>query len=385
MAPLISVANRLIAAGERIRPLWLRKWVFATLFSVYGYFHRVQALLVQLRMPVSKVVGEGKDGGRLCLLFVGREAFSLYLGDLLFREPPRLERIGMMFVWRLRRVARMAPSDVDGVLVSCDRFYQRWLEKAGLYVFPHFVDMVLDVSDPVDVFFKKSTKSAKADIQKVRKHGYSFEVCSDVDCLRLFYERMYLPLIQTRHGDAPVYTPPFLFFRWLRLIGYRLMLVKDKQGDVIAGCFYGVNHGTAFVRYLGVIDGDIELVRKGAESAMYYFFVLHPEDPGVRATNFGGARPFFNDGLFRYKQKWGMTVGISDVTPEIFGLRLMSDGEPLREFLLNNPLIGINDKKELVGYVFVNKNTLTDALGEQYEKRFQMPGLKQVLFTPLEL
>ena len=344
---------------------------------------RIRALMLQLRLPVSRVSGDGKNGERLCLLFVGREAFSLYLGDLLFREPPRVERTGMMCVWRLRHVARVVPSDVDGVLVSCDRFYQRWLEKAGLYVFPHFVDMVLDVSDSPDVFFKKSNNSAKADMNKMKKYGYSYEVYSDVDHLRLFYERMYLPLIRTRYGNATVYTPPFLFFRWLLLIRYRLMLVKDKQGDVIAGCFFDVKQGTAFVRYLGVIDGDVGLVRKGAESAIYNFFVVHPEDPGVRVANFGGARPFFHDGLFWYKQKWGMTVEVTDVTPEVFGIRQMRDSEPLRGFLLNNPFVGINDKNKLVGFVFVDKESFTDAVGGELERRFQTPGLAGFRFIRL--
>jgi len=49
-----------------------------------------------------------------------------------------------------------------------------------------------------------------------------------------------------------------------------------------------------------------------------------------------------------------------------------------REPLMKNKVIGIDEKKEMVEFVFVDKNTLTDALGEQYEKRFQMPGLNQV-------
>ena len=161
------------------------------------------------------------------------------------------------------------------------------------------------------------------------------------------------------------------------------MLVKDKQGDVIAGCFYSVNQGTALVRYLGVIDGDFGLVRKGAESAIYNFFVVHPEDPGVRAANFGGARPFFHDGLFWYKQKWGMTVSVSEIVTEVFGFKMTGDKESIKKFLIQNPFLGVTTKEELIGYVFVDTDSFTDAVGGDLEKRYQTPGITGFRFIRL--
>lgn len=55
----------------------------------------------------------------------------------------------------------------------------------------------------------------------------------------------------------------------------------------------------------------------------------------------------FNDGLFQYKRKWGKTVEHSDLIEEIFGLRLVVERVPLKQFLLDNPFIGMNEKKEL--------------------------------------
>lgn len=383
MASLMPVAERVILAGEHVRPLWLRRWLFAALFSLYLQLRRVQALLFQLRVSVSTVIGESKDDERLCLFFVGPVKFPEYLSNLLFKYPPRIEYGETTWIWRLKHIAREAPAQINGVIVSCDRFYQKWVEQAGFYVFPYFVDMVLDVSDSPEDFFRKSIRSVKNEIRKVRKYGYSFEVYSDIDHLRFFYDRMYLPLIRTRHRKAPLYTPPFFFLRWLLLTGYRLVFLKDDRGNDIAGCFYRVNHGEALARYLGVIDGDIELIRRGAESALYYFFVSHPENPELCKVNFGGARPFFSNGLLLYKKKWGMTVEICDYTPEIFGLRLMIDSEPFRMFLLNNPFISFNDKKELEGCVFIDKDSYTDVFSRDLEKRYQIPGITGFRFIRL--
>lgn len=374
MVSMSTMADQVVAAGEHIRPLWLRRWLFSVLYSLYINLRRTQALLTQLRLSVSTVVGESKDGDSLSVLFVGGKTFPSFLSEQFFKNSPQVKFVKKVWIWRIGHISRVDP-DVDGLITSCDGFYQRWVEKAESYVFPHFVDMVLDVSEPIEVFFKKSTKSVKADIQKVRKYGYSFEPCPDVNGLQQFYEQMYLPLIRTRHGNARVYTPPFFVFRWLQMMGYRLVLVKNNRGEVITGGYYYANHGMASVRYIGVINGNLDWVRKGAESALYYFFVTHPLDTELRVANFGGARPFFNDGLFWYKKKWGMAASVSNDTSDIFGLRLIGDGGPLRSFLLDNPLIGINKKRELVGYVFVDTRGLSDS-EKQDKERFQLPGLK---------
>ena len=342
---------------------------------------RLKAVAFQFRLPVYVVSGVEKTSGeKIRILFVGRETFPLYLIELLFSSTPHVEQVGVVFVWRLKHLARLFPCDVDAVLVSCDRFYQRWLLNVGLFVFPHMVDMVLDVSDSFDVFYKKSNNSAKSDMKKVDKQGYSYEVFSDVDRLRFFYDRMYLPLIASRYADAPVFRPPFLFFKWLHLIGYRLLLVKDETGEYVSGCYFHVKGDLGSLRYNGVIDGDLGLIRKGVESAIYCFFIVHAKDQTLNVLDFGGVRPFFNDGLFFYKRKWGMTVEHSDLVKEIFGVRLVNGSGPLKQFLIRNPFIGITSKNELVGFVFVDAKTFTDALGNEFEKRYRTSGVNGVRF-----
>jgi hypothetical protein len=385
MVSLISLADRVISLGSKVRPVWLRKRLFSLLFLLYAYVSRLKAVVFQFRLPVYVVSGVEKTSGeKIRFLFVGRETFPLFLIELLFTSAPHVEQVGMVFVWRLHKLDCFFSSDVDAVLVSCDRFYQRWPEKAGLFVFPHMVDMVLDVSDPFDVFYKGLSNSAKADIKKVEKYKYTFEVFSDINQLRFFYDSMYRPLIETRYADAPVYTPPFTFFKLLHMIGYQLLLVKDEKGDFVSGIYFHVKRNEVFCRYLGVINGELELIRKGAESALYCFLMDYAKDQKVNVLDFGGARPFFNDGLFLYKRKWGMKVVPSDFVKEIFGLRMVNESEQLKQFLIQNPFIGINEKNELIGYVFVDKKTFRDAMSAQFEKRFQTPGVNEVRFIKLD-
>ena len=345
---------------------------------------RLKAIVSQIQLSVTIVKGKSKETDEcISFLFVGQKTFPLFLSDLLYNKPPEIKQVGKVFVWRLNHLSRFFPSDMDAVLVSCDGFYRRWLQKEDLFVFPHMVDMVLDVSDSFDVFYKKLPDSAKSDIRKVKKQINTYEVLSDINRLKFFYDKMYLPLYETRFADMPLYKPPFTFFKWLHLIGYRLLLVKDAKGEYVSGSYFRVKGVTVTPRYNGVFDGDVELIRKGAESAIYYFFIFHAQDQNVSKLDFGGARPFFNDGLFFYKRKWGMSVESYGPVKELFGLRVVRERESLKQFLIHNPFIGLNEKNELIGFVFIDKNTFTETLGKQLEKRFQTLGVNEFRFNKL--
>ena len=353
MVSFISLADRVISLGLKVRPVWLRKRLFSLLFSLYVYVSRLKAVVFQFRLPVCVVSGVEKTSGeKIQFLFVGHGRFPLFLIELLFASEPHVEKVGMVFVWRLHKLDRFFPSDLDAILVSCDRFYQRWLQKAGLFVFPQMVDMVLDVSDPFDVFYKGLSNSAKADIRKVRKQGYSYEVFSDLDRLRFFYDGMYLPLIESRFADKPLYKAPFTLYKLLHMMGYRLLLVKDASGDFISGSYFYVKDDEVFSRYSGVMNGDIGLIRTGAESAYYCFLIDWAKKNGINKVNFGHSRSFRNDGVFRYKQKWGTMMRRSAGThmADIFGVKVVKEKSLVNDFIIKNPFFGVDRNDDFVEY-----------------------------------
>jgi hypothetical protein len=160
-------------------------------------------------------------------------------------------------------------------------------------------------------------------------------------------------------------------------------MVISHKGKEVCGVLFEQKDDMMMLRYAGVLQGDIDLIKKGAFSAFYYFFMIYAKEQKMELVNFGGARPFFNDGLFQYKRKWGMKVEPCDLVKEIFGLRIVSESGPLKQFLIHNPFIGMNEKNELIGFVFVDKKTFNDAMNNQCEKRFQTPGVNELRFIKL--
>ena len=116
---------------------------------------------------------------------------------------------------------------------------------------------------------------------------------------------------------------------------------------------------------------------------MYYFFIILAQDRKAKRIDFGGTRPFFNDGLFQYKKKWGTIIEPYSLVPEVFGLKILNNSEPMKQFLIDNPFIGITEKNEMAGFVFIGEDEVSDKEKELYEKRFNVPGIHELRFITL--
>jgi len=71
-----------------------------------------------------------------------------------------MEKTGKLFVRSIPRL--ITARSTDTILVKCDRFYQRFLHKKGMLVFPTMVDMVLDTSKDLGHIFSRNTLTYSA-------------------------------------------------------------------------------------------------------------------------------------------------------------------------------------------------------------------------------
>ncbi|MCK5023538.1 MAG: hypothetical protein KAS04_05170 [Candidatus Aenigmarchaeota archaeon] len=383
MFPSVSFVERMISLFSKLRPLGFKQWFFSFVFHFFLYASRLRSIFCQLRLNVYVASGVDKNmGNGIKVLFFGNERFPLFISDLLFVDKPDVKMFGKEWIWHVGRDKTVKESDSDMVLVSCDCFYNRFLHKADLFVFPHMIDMILDIRKPSEEFFKNLSNSAKADIRKVKQHDYSFEVTSDINQLRMFYNDMYLPLIKNRFGDKPLFIPPFVFFRVLHEIGYKFLLAK-KDDAYISGNIFHCDNKEMYTKYFGILNGDFDLIKKGASAAIYYFSIVWAKENKLSNVNFGACRPFLNDGVFQYKKKWGTIIEPYSLVPEIFGLKILNNSEPMKQFLIDNPFIGLNEKNEITGFVFVDKDEISDKEKELYEKRFNVSGIHELRFFSL--
>ena len=248
--------------------------------------------------------------------------------------------------------------------------------------------MILDTTKPLEnlVTNKNISYSAYSDIKIVRKNNYSFSICNDIDIIKMFYHSYYLPMIHDRHEDVLLYTPPFVFFIYLKEMGYKLLLINDKDTS-ISGVFFHESKKELFIRYAGIKDGDTKLLKKGASAAHYYYSILYAKEKGQSHINVGAARPFFTDGVFQYKRKWGYEVVKADglLNPEICGMVISPKCSQLKQFLINNPIIGVNKQYEPMScFFFENKKYITKEKMKKIKEQYKTSGVNIFKFISFD-
>ncbi len=103
--------------------------------------------------------------------------------------------------------------------------------------------------------------------------------------------------------------------------------------------------------FLGVLDGNRELVDAGVLAATYEFSLQHLEKNGFRSVSLGQTQAFLNDGVLQFKRRFGHTI--SGTTEHKYVARILSDTPAARAFLKSNPLI-FQLSDGLRGAVFVD-------------------------------
>ncbi len=196
------------------------------------------------------------------------------------------------------------------------------------------VRQILDLSGTRESLERLNHKSKKT-LQLIRKNGFSSRVSVQAKDFDFFYHRMYLPHVLKQHGpyaSIDEYEDMRAYF----LQGF-LMMALD-QGRTVSAQLCHIRGDTLILRRAGVLDGDGIHVKKGVQSAVYYFMIRFARENGLRKIDFMNSRPFFEDGVYYHKARWGASVQPEDSESWIHFLvpRL---SESVVQFFQRNPVI----------------------------------------------
>jgi len=337
-------------------PVGVRIFIGPVLEPAYFKVKRILSIVSQLHQSVYQFKGKGRWGdGALTTLVYGEGRGALpYILDLLYAGKPTKEKLRNAFIWEIKSQIDSNPSRADLVLVAIDEIYSQFLSQQGFTVIPEWIMFKLDLAKP----FPKSRKNKGLydNLRKVSKYGYSFEMTRDPAKFEYFYHHMYLPYAANKHGKLSLVGG----FRALWKIFERgkLFLVNRKD-ECISGFLVEMQDKTVSARCLGVKDGKIEYVEEGALAACYYFIISWAKDKGYDWVDFGHCRPFFNDGVFLHKKRWGMEIMKSNRLAfdgkAVFGMKVCNYKQGLLNFLAKNPFISINQGK-LKGLIFTQQD-----------------------------
>lgn len=138
--------------------------------------------------------------------------------------------------------------------------------------------------------------------RKVRKYGYTIDICREIKILRGFYDDMYLPYIYSRFGSQSIPRSFRMLARQVRN-GFLLRVFEEKECVSAVVCRL-IRNRLAAVAF-GVAHEHEYNLKRGAMSACYYYLFRQAESMGCDHVDLLRSRPNSGDGVFEHKRRWG--------------------------------------------------------------------------------
>ena len=295
-------------------------------------FHAL-TLPVQAWAPVHRFRAT-VDGSAVSITCVGFRRRFWTLLEGLFGE---VEQIGSEMPRRAWRQDRLSRIESDVVLAEVHRRFVPSFLRGGWLIVPETVRWSQEVSE---LPAPHPSKSLRSDMAKLRKHGYVMEEAdSDADWQE-FYDHMLLPHARARFENRALLPGRYLLTRF-KSTGQLLFV---RRGDVrVAGACVLPGAKTALLERLGVRTGDETRLREGALSALYLLTFEWAREQGYEYFDAGTTLPFPDDGLARFKSKFGL---VPEPNPLAFSTGfLVRPGSTLERALQRRPVFHLIDDR----------------------------------------
>jgi hypothetical protein len=255
-------------------------------------------------IPAALLQGTTRISGcKLRLLIAGRKPWVYHLPKQLFSACAQ-ESLPSIPIWRLERTLQRYRTSADVVLILADRISAALFLRGSYLTAPEWLGTRLKIPEDPDSL-PRANRSIEQDMRLMKRSRLAVEVSHDESDFDSFYDLFYAPFIHERHG---VFTCPMNRYSLARCMRRGGILWTIQDGRRIAAALFE-RRGQVF-RFcaVGSLGGDYRFVKEGAISALYFHSIKYAHQRGWQYADFGGFRSSLEDGLVRYKRKWGVAV-----------------------------------------------------------------------------
>ncbi len=321
----------------------------------------------------SYMIGDANESGGLRGVFICRDKPDPTFLKRLYPQGYVMEREKTFLRNKLPYVFNHIPAGIDFVLADARARYARKYSRRfdNVKIIPKWVRQTNACFNGLSDFSQSKNRNAYSDIQAFKKYDYDYEFTKDVNLLGFFYEKMYCPYMHNRYPDEKVVLPFEAIKKEFEDGG--LLFVKEKtDGKYLSGSIIQVINGTFSPVKLGILNGDLQLLRRDVLTALYVAYFRFMEENKLSRGDFGNSRAFLNDGVLKYKEKWTTSIEFDQTQGSVFIFKACRFSESLNRFLLNNPFITVEGEK-LIGNIFLPPHTKVDE--EALKKNYALKGL----------
>ena len=304
---------------------------------------------------------EKQSAKKLVIAWAGFEPDKNYLAGLAFQEGWKERHLERKWLWEILPYVRRTSPSCALLIYEIDRAKKRLFPASGLLQSPVWVRLELPLDESL-LSSKVRTKYREIR-RKIQKHGFTCSTSKSEADFDDFYHNMYVPLMRNRHGEQSVIDDHQTLKKKFSASGELTFIHKD--GRTIAGSLLDRAGGNFQLLCMGTRDGSEEYVKMGVSEALYFFEIGRAREKNGKTVNPGDCRPFFNNGVFRYKISMGAYIAKGRHEPAGYmQFRFLRDTQGLREFLCQNPFIELDKKRSCRGVIFTQKPLPAEGLGQ---------------------
>ena len=274
--------------------------------------------------PLARLAGITHAGVRATMILGGDSQPRNFVAEKFFAAEPERTGLGRVPLWMLPRRLRALRGSANLTVAVVDRLAAGLMARDEYLVTGELVRTVVDSAPSVRAL-AAGNPSLRHDVQRVRREGFGCVISRDPADLGLFYRDMLRPHIEARYGDSGI-IPELAEMRHAFVRGALLWIVRGNEKVAGAVVLFRKDR-LMFWGGIGVARGDATLLKRGATAAVYIHVIEYAARLGLAAVDFGGSRPWLDDGVLRYKMKWRPRLDPRWVTPNAVLLR-WPDGDP---------------------------------------------------------
>jgi hypothetical protein len=195
---------------------------------------------------------------------------------------------------------------------------------------------LIDVSQPWDVIRKSFSKNARRTERQIQENKLSYRISKDIKDFDFFYHRMYAVYAKLLFGPFAI----LLTYEKVREYferGFLMFILQDEKP--IAGRLAYPDGETLVCQFFGLLDGDKNYARIGAQRALYYFTIEYSKSIGLNLIDPKSSRAFLDDDVYRHKREWGSEIcRCLDLKSSVYFFNLGSAAQ-VHRFYEQNPLV----------------------------------------------
>lgn len=282
------------------------------LASTPSRWRRMLAAADEMLLIIMQLAGGGRalgllraTGRTIAIAWLGHTDYTVRLGDrvLLVRCRARASRARRLLAELFDQVQDASPTNgdlADLEVREVTALSSPGYERHGWTLIP---DVVRWFGDLAEIPPDPPPRSLASNLRKVSPAGFTPEVSSRPSDWSEFWSTMVVPYALRRFGSSAWHPSPVL--RHVLQRRGELLFVR-RDGRRVAGICRLAGARGVWIAVLGVRDGDVGEVQRGALVALTLAAFEWSRRMGYRRVDMGRTKPLVNDGIVHVKRSWGL-------------------------------------------------------------------------------